>query len=242
MMLPVSVMKVMPTATQPMNEMALSNALMLICEVKPGVVSAKIAMRSRRRCGSPARRCRACVPRGETDARSGVRSCRRDRMGDVGQHAMHARLTAAIGGDLPAAIHADDDVGHAEHLLDVGRRHDQAIAAIAELPDQAGRFPPARRRRRRGSARSSSSTPGSSPPIERPNASFCWLPPLNSSAWRAQSRAVDADGGGKPASPWREAAVARGRRAACDRRAASRPDLRRRSGGETCLRRRDPRK
>src|SRR3954465_7225411 len=44
MMLPVSVMKVMPTATQPMNEMALSNALMLICEVKPGVVSAKIAI------------------------------------------------------------------------------------------------------------------------------------------------------------------------------------------------------
>ena len=29
MMLPVSVMKVMPTATQPMNEMALSSALML---------------------------------------------------------------------------------------------------------------------------------------------------------------------------------------------------------------------
>ena len=44
MMLPVSVMKVIPTATQPMNEMALSRALMLICEVKPGVVSANTAM------------------------------------------------------------------------------------------------------------------------------------------------------------------------------------------------------
>ena len=43
MMLPVSVMKVMPTATQPMNEMALSSALMLSGEVKPGVVSANIA-------------------------------------------------------------------------------------------------------------------------------------------------------------------------------------------------------
>ena len=45
MMLPVSVMKVMPTATQPMNEIALSSALMLSGEVKPGVVSAKTAMR-----------------------------------------------------------------------------------------------------------------------------------------------------------------------------------------------------
>ena len=44
MMLPVSVMKVMPTATQPMNEMALSSALMLSCEVKPGVVSANTAI------------------------------------------------------------------------------------------------------------------------------------------------------------------------------------------------------
>src|SRR5437016_8540802 len=44
MMLPVSVMKVMPTATQPMNEIALSSALMMIGEVKPGVVSAKIAI------------------------------------------------------------------------------------------------------------------------------------------------------------------------------------------------------
>ena len=44
MMLPVSVMKVIPTATQPMNEMALSRALKLICEVKPGVVSANTAI------------------------------------------------------------------------------------------------------------------------------------------------------------------------------------------------------
>ena len=48
MMLPVSVMKVMPTATQPMNEMALSSALMLSCEVKPGVVSANTAIARRR--------------------------------------------------------------------------------------------------------------------------------------------------------------------------------------------------
>ena len=44
MMLPVIVMNVMPTATQPMNEIALSRALMLSGEVKPGVLSAKIAM------------------------------------------------------------------------------------------------------------------------------------------------------------------------------------------------------
>ena len=44
MMLPVSVMKVMPTATQPMNEIALSSALMLSGVGKPGVVSAKIAI------------------------------------------------------------------------------------------------------------------------------------------------------------------------------------------------------
>ena len=44
MMLPVNVMKVMPTATQPMNEMALSRALMLSGDVKPGVVRANIAM------------------------------------------------------------------------------------------------------------------------------------------------------------------------------------------------------
>ena len=48
MMLPVSVMKVMPTATQPMKEIALSSALMLIGEVKPGVVSAKTAIAARR--------------------------------------------------------------------------------------------------------------------------------------------------------------------------------------------------
>jgi hypothetical protein len=44
MMLPVNVMNVMPTATQPMNEIALSSALILSCEVKPGVVSANAAM------------------------------------------------------------------------------------------------------------------------------------------------------------------------------------------------------
>ena len=43
MMLPVSVMKVMPTATQPMKDMAVSSALMLRSEVNPGVLSAKLA-------------------------------------------------------------------------------------------------------------------------------------------------------------------------------------------------------
>ena len=37
MMLPVRVMKVMPTATQPMKEIAFRSALMLICDVNPGV-------------------------------------------------------------------------------------------------------------------------------------------------------------------------------------------------------------
>jgi hypothetical protein len=46
MMLPVSVMKVMPTATQPMNDMAVSRALMLSSEVNPGVLSAKLASAS----------------------------------------------------------------------------------------------------------------------------------------------------------------------------------------------------
>src|SRR5215203_7112584 len=53
---------------------------------------------------------------------------------------MQVRFAAAICGDLPAAIHADNDVGHAEHFLDVGRRHDQAITAVAELSDQAINF------------------------------------------------------------------------------------------------------
>ncbi len=46
MMLPVMVMNVMPTATQPMKEIALSSELMLSGEVKPGVLSAKIAIRA----------------------------------------------------------------------------------------------------------------------------------------------------------------------------------------------------
>ncbi len=100
MMLPVSVMKVMPTATQPMNEIALSSALMLICEVKPGVVSANIAIA-------------AMADGPDRQARCGGFSCRRDRVGDVGQHALQARLRRADTSDLPAAIHADDDVGHA---------------------------------------------------------------------------------------------------------------------------------
>ena len=44
MMLPVIVMKVMPTATQPIKEIALSRELMLSGEVKPGVLSAKNAI------------------------------------------------------------------------------------------------------------------------------------------------------------------------------------------------------
>ena len=41
MMLPVSVMKVIPTATQPTKEIAVSSALMLSRDRNPGVVSAK---------------------------------------------------------------------------------------------------------------------------------------------------------------------------------------------------------
>ena len=96
MMLPVSVMKVMPTATQPMKEIALSSALMLSGEVKPGVVSAQCerrqhdstmvqTMRRRRSAGEPARRSegRAVV--------AGVRDFAHAAtgMGDVGQHALH---------------------------------------------------------------------------------------------------------------------------------------------------------
>src|SRR4029077_6328614 len=44
MMLPVMVMNVMPTAAQPMKEIALSSALMLSGEVNPGVASAKAAI------------------------------------------------------------------------------------------------------------------------------------------------------------------------------------------------------
>ena len=44
MMLPVMVMNVMPTATQPMKEIALSSELMLSGEVKPGVLSANNAI------------------------------------------------------------------------------------------------------------------------------------------------------------------------------------------------------
>ena len=67
MMLPVSVMKVMPTATQPMNEMALSSALMLSGEVKPGVVSANSAMAAPAAMRTPSTRCRA-RPRDEACA------------------------------------------------------------------------------------------------------------------------------------------------------------------------------
>jgi hypothetical protein len=44
MILPVSVIRVMPTATQPMKEMAFSSALMLIGDMKPGVVRANSAI------------------------------------------------------------------------------------------------------------------------------------------------------------------------------------------------------
>ena len=147
MMLPVSVMKVMPTATQPMNEIALSSALMLSGEVKPGVVSAKTAMR------------RDGDDRGSPMTMRRRRSCRAAGWVMSASTRCRSRFAAAIRGDLPAAVHADDDVGHAEHLLDVRRRHDEAIAAVAEFAGSAGRFPPARRRRRRGSARSSAGRP-----------------------------------------------------------------------------------
>ena len=42
-----------------------------------------------------------------------------------------------IGCDLPAAIHCDDDVCDAQHLFEVRRGRDDAIAFGAELPDQA---------------------------------------------------------------------------------------------------------
>ncbi len=124
MMLPVSVMKVMPTATQPMNEMALSSALMLIGEVKPGVVNANSAIADPPTTADgqhqlPRPRAAETKPRTQRD----VAHAAATRVGNVGQHAMHVRLAAAIAGDLPAAIHADDDVGHAEHFFDVGRRH-----------------------------------------------------------------------------------------------------------------------
>ena len=108
-MLPVMVMNVMPTATQPMNEIALSSELMLSGEVKPGVLSAKIAI------APPAtmRTASTKLPgrarrRGEIGSAMKRRSCRGDRVGDVGQHAMHISIPALVGGDLPAAIHADD--------------------------------------------------------------------------------------------------------------------------------------
>ncbi len=90
--------------------------------------------RQRKECNG-SRRDDADAPAPNGGAREGP-SCRCSRMGDVGQHARHVGLAAPVGGDLAAAIHADDDVGHAEHLLDVGGRHDEAIAAVAELPDQ----------------------------------------------------------------------------------------------------------
>jgi hypothetical protein len=70
MMLPVSVMKVMPTATQPMSEMALSNALMLSGEMKPGVPSAKAAIVPPATMRTASTRCRARAPRRRNRARS----------------------------------------------------------------------------------------------------------------------------------------------------------------------------
>ena len=54
----------------------------------------------------------------------------------------HVGFATPVSGDLPAAIHADDDVGHAEHLLEVRRRHNEAIAPVAKLPDQPVDFRP----------------------------------------------------------------------------------------------------
>ncbi len=61
MMLPVSVMNVMPTATQPTNEMAVNSALRLRGVRKPGVVSANpaIAAAAARRIHSATCRTRA---------------------------------------------------------------------------------------------------------------------------------------------------------------------------------------
>jgi hypothetical protein len=62
MMLPVSVMKVIPTATQPTNEIAVSNALMLNVDKNPWVVSAKPAMVAAATMRMPSTRWRARKP------------------------------------------------------------------------------------------------------------------------------------------------------------------------------------
>ena len=239
MMLPVSVMKVMPTATQPMNEIALSSALMLSGEVKPGV-----RQRKHRNGDAPQMRTAgsdAAPTRADATSCAAPRSCRRDRVGDVGQHPMQVRLAAAVVSDLPAAIHADDDVGHAEHLLDVGRRHDEAIAAVAELPDQAVDFRP----------RADVDPAGRlvhqqhAGLVAADGAAECELLLVAAAQFvglRAQPRPVDADRGGELAPRLARSRRGRACRAGCDRQAAWRRDSGRRSAGETRLRRRDPRR
>ena len=49
---------------------------------------------------------------------------------------MQIGLATLVDRDLLATVHAYDDVGYAEHLLDVGGGHDQTVAALAELADQ----------------------------------------------------------------------------------------------------------
>src|SRR5688572_27892993 len=58
------------------------------------------------------------------------------RMCDVGEHTVHVRYVASDPYDLTPAVHADKDVGYAQHLFDVGRCHHEAVAAVTELPDQ----------------------------------------------------------------------------------------------------------
>src|SRR5580704_7416199 len=57
-------------------------------------------------------------------------------MGNVSENALHVGLASAITADLMAAIHADNDIAHTEHLFNVGRSHHHQIAAVAELPNQ----------------------------------------------------------------------------------------------------------
>ena len=62
MMFPVMVMKVMPTATQPMNEIAFSSELMLSGDVKPGVLSANNAIAPPATMRIASTTCLACMP------------------------------------------------------------------------------------------------------------------------------------------------------------------------------------
>ena len=103
MMLPESVMKVMPMATQPMNDMVVSSEIRLTVDRKPGVRSAKTTSAAS---ASDADREQHAACAGSTVAsrrrRALRRSCRPtsagrrfDWMGDVGDDAVHGHVVAA---------------------------------------------------------------------------------------------------------------------------------------------------